>query len=86
MIVYLHPLTQPDIGCSGGQARQNDLVAQLVEHLPFKERVLGSSKVAGILHLQLGTVGSDDRLVHRSLGGGGSGSQPQPGHKVKWKS
>ncbi len=32
----------------GGQARQvllkhSDLVAQLVEHLPFKERVLGSS-------------------------------------------
>jgi hypothetical protein len=23
--------------------RKNDLVAQLVEHLPFKERVLGSS-------------------------------------------
>ncbi len=30
MIVYLHP-------------NLTDLVAQLVEHLPFKERVLGSS-------------------------------------------
>ncbi len=31
MIVYLHPHSRAD------------LVAQLVEHLPFKERVLGSS-------------------------------------------
>ena len=35
MIVYLHPHSQ-------NNATQ-DLVAQLVEHLPFKERVLGSS-------------------------------------------
>ncbi len=32
-VVYLQPLSQ----------RSNDRVAQLVEHLPFKERVLGSS-------------------------------------------
>ena len=32
MIVYLHSI-----------CKINDLVAQLVEHLPFKERVLGSS-------------------------------------------
>src|SRR5690606_16332771 len=35
MIVYLHPHLR-------NNARP-DLVAQLVEHLPFKERVLGSS-------------------------------------------
>ncbi len=35
MIVYLHPHLR-------NNATQ-DLVAQLVEHLPFKERVLGSS-------------------------------------------
>ncbi len=34
MIVYLHPHSRK---------RMYDLVAQLVEHLPFKERVLGSS-------------------------------------------
>ena len=33
MVLYLH--SQSEI--------VNDLVAQLVEHLPFKERVLGSS-------------------------------------------
>ncbi len=32
MVVYLQPLK-----------KRNDQVAQLVEHLPFKERVLGSS-------------------------------------------
>ena len=37
MNVYLHPHSQND-GCFF-----IDLVAQLVEHLPFKERVLGSS-------------------------------------------
>ena len=35
MIVYLHPHLQNNA--------TKDLVAQLVEHLPFKERVLGSS-------------------------------------------
>ena len=35
MIVYLHPHLQNNAS--------QDLVAQLVEHLPFKERVLGSS-------------------------------------------
>ncbi len=34
MIVYLHPHSRK---------KMHDLVAQLVEHLPFKERVLGSS-------------------------------------------
>ena len=28
---------------AAAKAKENDLVAQLVEHLPFKERVLGSS-------------------------------------------
>ena len=31
MVLYLHPHSN------------EDLIAQLVEHLPFKERVLGSS-------------------------------------------
>ena len=35
MIVYLHPHWR--------KCKKYDLVAQLVEHLPFKERVLGSS-------------------------------------------
>ncbi len=35
MIVYLHPHLRNNV--------RQDLVAQLVEHLPFKERVLGSS-------------------------------------------
>ena len=35
MIVYLHPHLRNNAAL--------DLVAQLVEHLPFKERVLGSS-------------------------------------------
>ncbi len=35
MIVYLHPHLRNNASL--------DLVAQLVEHLPFKERVLGSS-------------------------------------------
>ena len=35
MMVYLHPHLQNNAN--------HDLVAQLVEHLPFKERVLGSS-------------------------------------------
>ena len=35
MIVYLHPHLRNNV--------RIDLVAQLVEHLPFKERVLGSS-------------------------------------------
>lgn len=35
MIVYLHPRLRNNAA--------HDLVAQLVEHLPFKERVLGSS-------------------------------------------
>ena len=35
MIVYLHPFTE--------RKATEDLVAQLVEHLPFKEVVLGSS-------------------------------------------
>ncbi len=35
MIVYLHPHSRKN--------RMYDRVAQLVEHLPFKERVLGSS-------------------------------------------
>ena len=50
MIVYLHPHSR------------KDLVAQLAEHLPFKERVLGSSpsqvtknknpaKFSGIIYL-----------------------------------
>ena len=34
MMLYLHPLTDNWL--------VRDLVAQLVEHLPFKERVLGS--------------------------------------------
>ena len=33
-MLYLHPLSA---------SLTTDLVAQLVEHLPFKERVLGSS-------------------------------------------
>ena len=33
-ILYLHPHLEKS---------KEDLVAQLVEHLPFKERVLGSS-------------------------------------------
>ena len=33
-MLYLHPLSASLV---------SDLVAQLVEHLPFKERVLGSS-------------------------------------------
>ena len=37
-MLYLHPLIAPL------EVRwQGDLIAQLVEHLPFKERVLGSS-------------------------------------------
>ena len=36
MILYLHPQTEIGLFLI-------DLVAQLVEHLPFKERVLGSS-------------------------------------------
>ena len=28
---------------AAAKTKKNDLVAQLVEHLPFKERVLGSS-------------------------------------------
>jgi hypothetical protein len=35
MWVYLHPHWQ--------KCNKADLVAQLVEHLPFKERVLGSN-------------------------------------------
>ena len=35
MIVYLHPPTE--------RKATEDLVAQLVEHLPFKEVVVGSS-------------------------------------------
>ena len=38
MIVYLHPLR-----AIGVALKKEDLVAQLVEHLPFKEVVLGSS-------------------------------------------
>lgn len=38
MIVYLHPPTE-----RGASHHKEDLVAQLVEHLPFKEVVLGSS-------------------------------------------
>ncbi len=42
MIVYLHP--RKDKEWSWRQSSENiDLVAQLVEHLPFKEVVLGSS-------------------------------------------
>ena len=37
MNVYLHPHSQKS------DSARKDLVAQLVEHLPFKERVLGSS-------------------------------------------
>ncbi len=39
--LYLHPLLQ----------KGTDSVAQLVEHLPFKERVLGSSP-SGITKIQ----------------------------------
>ena len=38
MIVYLHPPTERK-----ANIKKEDLVAQLVEHLPFKEVVLGSS-------------------------------------------
>lgn len=38
MIVYLHPPT-----ARKALNKKDDLVAQLVEHLPFKEVVLGSS-------------------------------------------
>ncbi len=38
MIVYLHPPTERQ-----ASVKKEDLVAQLVEHLPFKEVVLGSS-------------------------------------------
>ncbi len=39
MILYLQPLRGELLKLS----KHFDLVAQLVEHLPFKERVLGSS-------------------------------------------
>ncbi len=42
MIVYLHPL-MPFFIVHWNNTEIFDLVAQLVEHLPFKERVLGSS-------------------------------------------
>ncbi len=47
MIVYLR-LLRPDSyrgfgGRSPSKSKCLDLIAQLVEHLPFKERVLGSS-------------------------------------------
>lgn len=42
MILYLHPQTR-NIFLVTEKFLTNDLVAQLVEHLPFKEVVLGSS-------------------------------------------
>ena len=39
MFVYLDNATI----FAPAKTKENDLVAQLVEHLPFKERVLGSS-------------------------------------------
>ena len=42
MIVYLHPL-MPFLSVHWNNTKIFDLVAQLVEHLPFKEWVLGSS-------------------------------------------
>ena len=43
MIVYLHPPSTAAHKQPMAFNFNDDLVAQLVEHLPFKERVLGSS-------------------------------------------
>ncbi len=64
--------------------RNNDLVAQLVEHLPFKERVLGSSPSP----VTLKTLNESSEFFctehfGREVYTERSRSEPQPGHILR---
>ncbi len=84
MIVYLHPPSTAAHKQPMAFNFNDDLVAQLVEHLPFKERVLGSSpsQVTRFAENRFGENLPAAGRVYAER----SRSEPQPGHKTKYRS
>ena len=71
-MVYLHP-------------KLIDLVAQLVEHLPFKERVLGSSPspVTKLSEFLISRIDNVIKKTWREVYPERCRRKPQPGHDTR---